>query len=143
MPRLIGRRNIITLGAQGIVRDPSGRVLLVRQTYRPGWHLPGGGVERGEAAETALARELLEETGVVVVGSPRFVGLFAHFREFPGDHIALYEVTSWRRDHVPAPNREIVESGFFSPEALPDGTSRGTRVRLDELLSGGAASGDW
>lgn len=143
MPRLIGQRNIITLGAQGIVRDASGRVLLVRLGYRPGWHLPGGGVERGEAAETALARELLEETGVVVVGAPRLIGLFAHFREFPGDHIALYEVTSWRRDRVPAPNREIVEAGFFSLDALPDGTSRGTRARLDELLSGRASSQDW
>ena len=143
MPRLVGRPNIITLGVQGLVRDAAGSILLVRLGYRPGWHLPGGGVERGEGAETALGRELLEETGVIVTGSLHLIGLFAHFHEFPGDHIALYNVTAWRRDHVPAPNREIAETGFFAPDALPAGTSRGTLARLSEVLHREAQRADW
>jgi hypothetical protein len=39
-------------------------LLLVRSSYRRGWHLPGGGVRRGEIPETAARRELAEEIGL-------------------------------------------------------------------------------
>ncbi len=56
----------LTLGVRVMVQNPQGHILLVRHTYSPGWLLPGGGVERGELAEEAAAREVLEETGVSV-----------------------------------------------------------------------------
>ena len=52
-----------------IIRDGSGRVLLVRRANEPGrglWSLPGGRVEPGEGEEAAIVREVLEETGLVV-----------------------------------------------------------------------------
>ncbi len=52
--------------AQGLLRDPDGRVLLCRLTYKTEWDLPGGVVEAGESPAAGLVRELEEELGVVV-----------------------------------------------------------------------------
>lgn len=43
--------------------DDSGRVLLVKPTYKTGWDLPGGYVEPGESPKDAARREVSEELG--------------------------------------------------------------------------------
>lgn len=133
----------LTLGAQGCVLDSQNRVLLIRHTYRPGWHFPGGGVEKAETIESALTRELHEEAGILIDGRPRLFGIYANQRLFPGDHIALFVIRSWRQPAVPAPNREIAEQGFFAANALPALTSPSTTARIREILEGRAPADLW
>ena len=67
---MTGRR-IPCVGA--IVRDGAGRLLLVQRGHDPEagrWSLPGGRVEPGESDAQALAREMLEETGLIVTPGP-------------------------------------------------------------------------
>ena len=52
--------------SQGLLRDPDGRILLCRLTYKQEWDLPGGVVEVGESPALGLVRELQEELGVTV-----------------------------------------------------------------------------
>ena len=50
-----------------------GKVVLIKRRYEPmqgQWSLPGGGVEVGETLEAAVAREMLEETGLQVEVGP-------------------------------------------------------------------------
>ncbi|MBI1384104.1 MAG: NUDIX domain-containing protein [Rhizobiales bacterium] len=133
----------LTLGAQAAIFDAEGRVLLVRHGYRPGWHFPGGGVEKGETVLTALARELEEEAGVVLRGPPLLRSIHANFRSFPGDHIAFFVVRDWQQPRIPEPNHEIAELGFFSCDGLPEGTVPGVRNRLAEVLADDPPAADW
>ncbi|MBA3394168.1 MAG: NUDIX hydrolase [Deltaproteobacteria bacterium] len=58
-----------TVAVGGIVFDDAGRVLLVERGRPPGvglWTVPGGKLELGETLAQAVAREVREETGLVV-----------------------------------------------------------------------------
>lgn len=136
-------RRGLTMGVQAVVLDGEQRVLLVRHGYRPGWHLPGGGVECGETVVVALARELDEEVGIRPTAPPELFGIYANFHSFPGDHVALFVVRSWERLRAWEPGFEIKEQAFFAADRLPDGTTGGTCRRLAEVLGGNPRTATW
>ena len=57
-----------TFSAGGIVTNERGEVLLLDHVLRPasGWGIPGGFIEKGEQADAALVREVMEETGLAL-----------------------------------------------------------------------------
>ncbi len=133
-------RRAMTLGVRAAVIDSEGHVLLVRHTYVAGWYLPGGGVERGESAVDALARELMEEGGVTLTGPPALRSLH-HNRG--RDHVAFYVVRDFAQAAPKQPDWEIAEAGFFAPDALPAGATPATRARLAEVFDGAEISAKW
>ena len=66
-----GRFPIVGVGA--VILTDEGKVVLIKRRNEPlagQWSLPGGGLELGESLEAGTAREVLEETGLVVSVGP-------------------------------------------------------------------------
>ena len=120
----------VDFGALAVV-EQAGKVVLVRHFYAAGWHLPGGGVKRGEPPAQAVLRELKEELGLVGASEPEFIGIFTH-KAWPATNvIALYRVREARFDFKP--NFEVREIVLADPASPPPGTARSVRRRLAEL----------
>lgn len=133
----------MTLGTRTVVlKDAAAEVLLVRHGYAPGWLLPGGGVERGEALAQSAIREIFEEAGIVAEEEPVLHGIFLNDAQFTGDHVACYVLRRFREAGF-TPNSEIAEARFFPVAALPEGTTPGTRRRIAEVLGGARAAAAW
>ncbi len=133
----------MTLGVRVIALDGEGRVFLVRHTYAPGFHLPGGGLESGETALAALTRELAEEGALELGDPPLLVGFFHNPRHSRRDHVALYLARNVRQARARPPDWEIAESGFFSLDALPEEATPSTRARIAEFLNGTPPAPIW
>lgn len=125
----------MTMGVRVAAFDDKRRIFLVRHTYVSGWHLPGGGIERGEAALEAVHKELQEEGNLVVKGEPELLAAFYNTHVTNRDHVLFYkcnveQTKPKQNDH------EIAEAGFFDLKSLPDGVTSATQRRIDEIAAG-------
>ncbi|MDB5431857.1 MAG: mismatch repair protein MutT [Caulobacter sp.] len=125
----------MTLGVRGLVVNDQGQVLLIEHTYMPGWYMPGGGVEKGETCEQSVIRELHEEAGIHVEGRPVLVSVHSNHLRFPGDHVLIYRIDAWTQTE-PTQKGEILQIGWFAPDALPEDVTPSTRKRILEALAG-------
>ncbi|MDQ5931941.1 MAG: 8-oxo-dGTP diphosphatase [Patescibacteria group bacterium] len=59
----LGRKNdyLYRVSLKGMVFNNQGEVLVVKETGRDWWDLPGGGMDHEESLKAAIARELKEE----------------------------------------------------------------------------------
>lgn len=131
-----------TLGVRVAIFDDSGAVMLVKQSYSPGWILPGGGVERGELLIASAIREIHEEAGIVAEGPLLLHGIFSNEEKFPGDFVCLYVLRQFRREAW-RPDHEILEAKFFPTSQLPEDITEGSRRRLEEIVRGLSISEHW
>lgn len=68
-PPVLENATVPVVAVGGFVFDRDGRVLLVQRGSPPGeglWTVPGGRLEPGETLVQGIAREVREETGLIV-----------------------------------------------------------------------------
>jgi 8-oxo-dGTP diphosphatase len=92
-------------------------LLLVRASYRKGWHLPGGGVRHGEMPEAAARRELAEEIGVVAEALLP-AGVVCGIWDGRHDRVHFFELRLVELPKLHFDNREIIAARLASPSEL-------------------------
>ncbi len=101
----------------GAIAELDGGIVLIQRSIEPGygrWTFPGGFVERGEVAEAAATREVLEESGVEkeVTG---IVGLYTYTGQIPAIAVFSGRVTGGE----PTPLDETMAVRSFARDDLP------------------------
>jgi ADP-ribose pyrophosphatase YjhB (NUDIX family) len=104
------------VGVTGLGIDESGQVLLARHRFgAPQWRFLGGFLHPRERVEDALAREIREETGLVIEVGP-VLEVVTGYRWERVEIVFAYRVAGG----TAALTSEIEELRSFAPDALPE-----------------------
>lgn len=120
----------VDLGVQALV-EQDGRVVLVRHSYKSGWLLPGGAVERNEHPAVAILRELREEIGLTSSATPQLLHTYVRWGVWASNLVLVYRVEQAVFDFKPS--WEILAYRLVDPHNLPEDTFLSIRRRLEEI----------
>lgn len=122
------------MGAGCLLFNKDNQLLLVKPTYKLGWEIPGGIVEKNESPKQCCERELFEELGLqqqvgqlLVVdysdeAPPKTESLMFIF---DGGHLTEADIAS-----IQLPEDELSEFSFFTQETLPETMSASLKARV-------------
>ncbi len=97
--------------AAALIDNDAGRLLLVRKSGTKWFMQPGGKIEVGESALSALRRELKEEIGLQLTDEDaRHLGRFAAPAANEPGHTVEAEIFHVRVQHLPKTRSEIEEA---------------------------------
>ena len=121
--RVFPTQPIVGVGA--VVLDDRGRVLLAKRGHEPlkgEWSFPGGAVEIGEPLEAAIAREVLEETGLAIEVGP-VVEVLDRIQHAPDNrveyHFVIIDYLCYALDGAIVCGSDADDVRWVSPDELP------------------------
>ena len=121
------------VAVMGIVHNSEDQVLLTRNPRR-GWEPPGGQVENGEDVLTALKREILEETGIVVE-TGKLVAIYSNVTSDPTKLMLTFDATAI--GGTLRTGEESLGVGWFPPEEAVDKVTHPAQTqKLQDALNG-------
>ena len=112
-------------------------LLMVKNSYRSVYTLPGGYVKGGESPKAAAIRELNEEVGLTA-----YPNQLKHARQYrftafyKRETVDIFEMTLWNDAAITIDNREVIWAGFMSPQkALSKKLSLPLKQYMKDLMS--------
>ena len=133
----------LSLGVRLLALDAAGGIFLVRHSYLPGLHLPGGAVDAGETCRQAVVREAREEGGLETAAAPELFHIYHSAAGGRRDHVVLFVARGVRQPRPARPGLEIVSARFHLLAALPPDLTAPTLRRIAEVVGGAPVEDEW
>lgn len=135
----IGKMKVFSNGVRAIIQDVDNRILLVQRSDNRKWVMPAGGIELDESIMEACAREVREETGLIVEAAT-LIAIYSHPRySFVTSYGDPYQMIShvFRIDRwsgtLQTKTDETLAAAFFELDELPSSLSPLYRETLEDL----------
>lgn len=138
--KLIGTRPIIMCGANIIILDNNGRILLHHRVDNDAWGLPGGAMEIGESLEETAIREANEEVGLICKNLKIFniySGEKLYYKYPDGNEVYNVTATYICKDfsgQIVVDQTEGKDAKFFTVNNIPEKISAPVRVIIDDFI---------
>jgi 8-oxo-dGTP pyrophosphatase MutT (NUDIX family) len=125
-------------GANAIVLNERGEVLLIQRSDNGRWCLPGGHVDYGETVAQCAVREAYEETGLQVAVE-RLSGVYSRpYEAVEGlirpSHYVIVALVCRPVGGALRRSKESIDVRYFAPHALPDTLWSWHRERIEDAL---------
>jgi ADP-ribose pyrophosphatase YjhB (NUDIX family) len=119
----------------------SGKILLTKREDFEVWCIPGGQIDPGESLAQAAVREAGEETGLEVE-LQRLVGVYSRTGSGVDVHLALFVARPVGGRLEPQVG-EVLELGYFAPDALPEDMLWWHRQPVADVFDGVGSGVAW
>jgi 8-oxo-dGTP pyrophosphatase MutT (NUDIX family) len=137
---LVGDTDVLLfVGARCVLRDDTGRVLLIRRRDNGYWSLPAGAMELGESVGENAVREVFEETGLTPTALTPFAvysglkhtntNMYGHTYQL---NVTAFRIDAWNGELVTETD-ETVDAGWYPPDAFPAPLSGSVSLCLADL----------
>jgi 8-oxo-dGTP pyrophosphatase MutT (NUDIX family) len=138
---IIGHRPVILVGANVIILDKLGRILLQQRKEPYGaWGLPGGLMELGESAEETARREVFEETSLSL-GKLELLDVFSgkhlYMKVQNGDEfycVTIVYTTAEVNGEAKVNDDESLDVKYFYLHDLPERIPKSHRLVLERFM---------
>ena len=128
-------------GANAVIFDGDGKVLLEHRSDNGFWGLPGGAVEVGESVEQAVKREVMEETALLIEVK-RLVGVYSdplryNISSYPNGNVVHWVTVVFECIRVGGEltiSHESTDIGYFGIDDLPENTLLSHSIRISDAL---------